>query len=261
MIKDYFKRIYKGIKPIELIFWWGLRGLMIYGIVESLLTIDPNLGSMQPLQMLANLVGMFAYEICQMFPKNTFPRLLPHQFQHITIIGFFLASFGGAYLNLYYDLPMYDKVLHCFGCVEAVYISYELVCAMQIRDKVVCPPKIAALAAFGVAFVFASGWELFEFTFDQWFGGDAQHWDLQKAIQEAGGNVDDVFMLIPLDAERFESRFAIMDTMGDMILNALGAVPMYIFLRFRPYRHMGKNNINKMIEEELLKTTKEQAAV
>ena len=36
---------------------------------------------------------------------------------------------------------------------------------------------------------------------------------------------------------------------------------MYLFLRFRPYRHMGPNNINKMIEEELAKTTKETAAV
>ena len=261
MIKAYFKRLYKGMKPIEHIYWWILRGLMIYGIIESLVTIDPNLGSMQPLQMASNLVGMFAYEICQMFPKNSFPRLLPRYFQHISIFGFFCASFGGAYLNLYYALPMFDKVLHALGCVEAVFISYELVCAMQIRDKVVCPPKIVALCALGVGFVFASGWELFEFTFDQWFGGDAQHWDLQKAIQEAGGNVEDVFMFIPLDAERFEARFAIMDTMGDMILNTLGAVPMYIFLRFRPYRHMGPNNINKKIEEELAKTTKEIAAV
>ena len=130
MVKDYFKRLYKGMKPIEHIYWWTLRGLMIYGIIKSLVTIDPNLGSMQPLQMMANLVGMFAYEICQMFPKNTFPRLLPRYFQHISIFGFFCASFGGAYLNLYYALPMFDKVLHALGCVEAVFVSYELVCAM-----------------------------------------------------------------------------------------------------------------------------------
>ncbi len=261
MIKDYFKRVYKDVKPIEHIYWWALRGLMIYAMIDSFINVDPSLGSYQPLQIAANLVGMFAYEICQMFPKNTFPRLLPHYFQHIAILGFFCASFGGAYLNLYYALPMYDKILHALGCMEAVFISYELVCAMQIRDKTVCPPKIAALCAFGVAFVFAGGWELFEFTFDQWFGGDAQHWDLAKAIAEAGGNKEDVFMLIPLDEVRFESRFALMDTMGDMILNTLGAVPMYIFLRLRPYRHMGPNNINKKIEEELAKSTKEVATV
>ena len=52
-----------------------------------------------------------------------------------------------------------------------------------------------------------------------------------------------------------------MDTMGDMILNVIGAVPTYIALRIRPYHHMGKNNVNKMIEEELAKTAKETVNV
>jgi hypothetical protein len=112
------------------------------------------------------------------------------------------------------------------------------------------------LGAFGLAFVFAAGWELFEFTFDQWFGGDAQHWSLELAIKEAG-SLEELFMLIPLEPERLEARFAIMDTMEDAICNAIGAVIMYLILRKKPYRHMGKNNINKMIEEELAKNTKE----
>ena len=259
MEKSYFKRITSMCKPWELVYWWILRGLMIFGIIYSIV-VKSDLGFYQPLQMAANFVGMFAFEICQLFPKNTFPRYLPAYFQNITILGFFLASFGGAFLNFYYAIPAYDKVLHMFGCAEAVFISYELLCAMQLRDKKICPANIVALAAFGVAFVFASGWELFEFTFDQWFGGDAQHWDLQKAIEEAGSR-EAIFMLIPLDEARFEARFALMDTMGDAILNAIGATVMYIILKFKPYRHSGKNNINKIIEEELAKNTKEATEV
>ena len=259
MGKGYFKRVRSMCKTWELVYWWILRLLMIGGIILRLVESD-ELGMYQPMQMAANLVGMFAFEICQAFPKNTFPRYFSAYFQNITILGFFLASFGGAFLNFYYIIPAYDKVLHLFGCMEAVFISYELICAMQLRDKMICPPRIAALAAFGVAFVFAAGWELFEFSFDQWFGGDAQHWNLELAIKEAGSR-EDIFMLIPLDDERFEARFAIMDTMGDAILNAIGAVAMYIILRIRPYRHMGNNNINKIIEEELAKNTKEVASV
>ena len=259
MEKGYFKRILSMVKPRDLVYWWTLRLLMIGGIILRLVESD-ELGMYQPMQMAANLVGMFAFEICQAFPKGSFPRNLPAYFQHITILGFFLASFGGAFLNFYYIVPAYDKILHMFGCAEAVFISYELVTAMQIRDKHVCPPKILTLTAFGMAFIFAAGWELFEFSFDQWFGGDAQHWSLELAIQEAGSK-EDIFMLIPLDAERFEARFAIMDTMGDAILNALGAIPMYLILRKWPYKHMGKNNVNKMIEEELAKNTKETANV
>lgn len=259
MGKGYFKRVRSMCKTWELVYWWILRLLMIGGIILRLVESD-ELGMYQPMQMAANLVGMFAFEICQAFPKNTFPRYFSAYFQNITILGFFLASFGGAFLNFYYIIPAYDKVLHLFGCMEAVFISYELICAMQLRDKMICPPRIAALAAFGVAFVFAAGWELFEFSFDQWFGGDAQHWNLELAIKEAGSR-EDIFMLIPLDDERFEARFAIMDTMGDAILNAIGAVAMYIILRIRPYRHMGNNNINKIIEKELAKNTKEVASV
>ncbi len=255
MEKGYFKRVLSQCKKWELVYWWILRIAMVVGIVYRLVEAD-SLGMYQPLQMSANLIGMFAFEICQLFPEKSFPRYLPAYFQNITIIGFFLASFGGAFLNFYYIIPAYDKILHLFGCMEAVFISYELICAMQLRDKMVCPPRIATLAAFGVAFVFAAGWELFEFSFDQWFGGDAQHWNLQTAIEEVGGK-ENLFMLIPLDEERFEARFALMDTMGDAILNAIGATAMYIILRIKPYRHTGKNNINKIIEADLAKNTKE----
>ncbi len=254
-MKAYFKRVSGMCKKWQLVYWWTLRLLMIGGIILRLFESD-KLGLYQPLQMAANLLGMFAFEIFQLFPEKTFFRKFSSGFQNMTIMSFFLASFGGAFLNLYYSLPAYDKILHMLGCMVAVVVCYELVCAIQLRDKATCPANIAVLCALGLAFVFSTGWELFEFVFDQWFGGDAQHWSLEIAIEEAGGNVEDVFMFIPLDAERFEARFALMDTMADTILNAIGAAIMYIVLKIRPYRHKGANNINKTIEEELGKNTK-----
>lgn len=254
-MKAYFKRVLGMCKKWQLVYWWTLRLLMIGGIILRLIKAD-SLGFYQPLQMAANLVGMFAFEIFQLFPEKTFFRKFSSGFQNMTIMSFFLASFGGAFLNLYYSLPGYDKVLHMLGCMVAVVVCYELVCAIQLRDKTTCPANIAAMCAVGLAFVFSTGWELFEFSFDQWFGGDAQHWSLEKAIEEAGGNVENVFMFIPLDPERFEARFALMDTMADTILNAVGAVIMYIILKIKPYRHKGANNINKMVEDELVKNAK-----
>lgn len=255
MVKNYFKRVTGMCKKWQLVYWWILRLLMIGGIILRLFESD-SLGMYQPLQMAANLVGMFSFEIFQMFPEKTLFRKFSSSFQNLTILCFFLASFGGAFLNFYYLIPMYDKVLHMLGCMVAVFMGYELVCAMQLRDKKNCPANIAALTAVGIAFLFSTGWEIFEFSFDQWFGGDAQHWDLQKAIEEAGG-LENVFMLIPLDEARFEARFAIMDTMADTILNAVGALIMYVVLKVYPYRHKGENNINKLITEELDKNTKE----
>ncbi len=284
-MKDYFRRITTLPTKKELIFWWIMRLCMVGGIAYTLImyfsgnigteggfnpqmkfnisTGEYELSTYNAVQMLANMVGLFSFEICQLFPKNTYPRYMPAYFQNVTAIGFFLASFGGAFLNFYYLIPFYDKFLHCYGCAEAVFISYELVTAMQKRDKKICPANIAALAAFGMAFVFAAGWELFEFTTDQWFGFDAQHWSYLNAFKESGvEKISDLALVFPLnhftEAEQ-KMRFAVMDTMGDAFLNALGAVPMYIFLRIRPYNHTGKRNVNKKIEEELANTYKETA--
>ena len=258
-VKTYFKNILSEVKTSELIYWWILRGLMILAFIDTLAG-GPFLhnvlhitaaykGSNPPIQILANLVGMFAYEIIQLFPKNSRFRYFSPRFQNITALGFFLGSFGGAYLQFYYLIPGYDKALHAFGTAEAVYIGYEFVCATQLKLKKTCPPQIAALCALGFGFVLASGWELFEFVYDQFFGGDAQHWNFANALREAGGNPDNIFQMFPIaDPEKFRARFPLMDTMGDIVMNFVGGFIMYAVLRLFPYRHRGKDDINRQIE-------------
>lgn len=248
-VHDYFAAIFKNVKKWELIYWWILRGLMIYALIDTLLNGRDYNGSNPPIQIAANLVGMFAYEIIQLFPKNSLLRYFSPRFQNITALGFLLGSFGGAYLNLYYILPMYDKILHATGTAEGVYIGYEYVCAMQLKLKKTCPPQIAALCALGFGFVLASGWELFEFVYDQFFGGDAQHWNYLIALQDAGGDWQSIFQMFPIkDPEIFRERFALMDTMGDIVMNFVGGFIMYTVVRLFPYRHRGKDDVNRQIE-------------
>jgi len=250
--KEYFHNIFTNVKKSELIYWWILRGLMIYALIDTLLHGKDYSGSNPPIQIAANLVGMFAYEIIQFFPKKSKLRFFSPRFQNITALGFFLGSFGGAYLNLYYALPMYDKILHATGTAEGVYIGYEYTCATQLKLKKTCPPQIAALNSLGFGFVLASFWELFEFTYDQFFGGDAQHWNLQNAIESAGGKIENIFQMIPTsNIEFFTQRFPLMDTMCDIVMNFVGGFIMFAILRFFPYRHRGKNDINAQIEAQI----------
>lgn len=249
-MKNYVKNIMSEVKKSELIYWWILRGLMIYAFIDTLINGKDYSGSNPPIQIIANLVGMFAYEIIQLFPKNSLLRKLSPRFQNITILGFFLGSFGGAYLNFYYIVPMYDKILHATGTDEGVYMGYELTCAMQLKYKKECPHQIASTCGLGIGFVLASGWELFEFIYDQFFGGDAQHWNLQNAIDAAGGKIENIFQMFPIaDMEVFAQRFALMDTMADIVMNFAGGFIMYFILRKFPYRHRGENDINKQIEQ------------
>lgn len=247
-MKKYFARITENCSKIELIYWWLLRLPMIYGIIRSLIFGDEYLGSSQPLQMTANLIGMFAYEIIQLLPKNNRLRFFSPYFQNITCLGFFLGSFCGAFLNWYYIVPGFDKALHAFGTAEAVFIGYEYIAATQKKYKTVCHPSIAVLCALGLGFVLSTAWELFEFTYDQFFGGDAQHWSYENALAAVGGDPEKVFHLFdPVHPE----RFALMDTMGDIVMNFCGGLPMYLILSIKPYLHRGKHNVNREIEQAL----------
>lgn len=248
-IRAYFGTIFHNVKKWELVYWWIMRGLMIYALIDTIANGRDYNGSNPPIQIAANLVGMFAYEIIQLFPKNSRLRFFSPRFQNITALGFLLGSFGGAYLNLYYVLPMYDKILHATGTAEGVYIGYEYVCATQMKLRKTCPPQIAALCALGFGFVLASGWELFEFVYDQFFGGDAQHWNYANALREAGGDPNNIFQMFPIDdPELFRARFPLMDTMGDIVMNFVGGFIMYFVLRLFPYRHRGKDDVNRQIE-------------
>lgn len=254
--KNFFPTVKKNVKVWELIYWWILRGLMIFALIYTIVVghgpMGEYKGSNPWQQVAANLVGMFAYEIILLFFKeDSFFRNLSPRFQDITALGFFLGSFGGAFMNLYYSLPMYDKILHALGTAEAVYVGYEIICAMQIKLKKTCPFQIAVLCALGIGFIFSTGWELFEFSYDQFAGGDAQHWNVINALDEAGGDWRNVFLMFPVkDEATFMSRFPLMDTMADTVMNFAGGVIMYIILRIKPYRHTGANDINARIEAE-----------
>ena len=250
-IRSYFDTIFQNVKKWELIYWWIMRGLMIYALIDTIVNGRDYNGSNPPIQIAANLVGMFAYEIIQLFPKNSRLRFFSPRFQNITALGFLLGSFGGAYLNLYYVLPMYDKILHALGTAEAVYIGYEYTCATQLKLKKTCPKQIATLCSFGFGFILSSAWELFEFIYDQFFGGDCQHWNLQNALDTVGGKIEDIFQMFPIqDMELFAQRFPLMDTMADIVMNFVGGIIMYVILCIIPYRHRGKGDINAQILRE-----------
>lgn len=242
-LKNYFNRLMTGCKKWELAVWWVFRLLMIGGMVSLIFTNPPSdlPRPQMALQLFANLVGMFAWEIFQMFSERNCLRYIPSYCQTIAVVGLFLASFGGAFLNFYYSIPLWDTILHLFGGAEAVFVGYEITVAMQKRDKVRTSVPIVLLCALGFSFFVSTCWELFEFTFDQIAGGDSQHWSY--ALAEKANDTSTFFPV------RDPSRFALMDTMTDIVFNTTGALVFYVILKFVPYHHRGKNNVNNMFTE------------
>lgn len=275
-MKNYINRLKSNAKPLEFVWWWIFRCIMIFGILDSLFGFT-SLGGrpMMVKQMAANLVGMFAWEICMATSKKNFMHYLPSYIQDISVVGFFMASFAGAYINLYYSFRFYDLIFHIFGGMAGALFGYEALVAMQHRDKVRSHIPFVVLASFGFSFICGNAWEIVEFVLDQFFGSDAQHWCYQEA-QEAAVTYGKDFLANPhiiphvisesLWAENwteatFEYRWALMDTMEDLLCNTIGGVIAYVFLLVWPYHHTGKRNVNNMytdmITEKVSKKQKE----
>lgn len=242
-MKAYVQRLLAQAKKWEIVFWWVLRALMIGALIDSVFF---RKDVQQCLQTGANLLLMFLWEIFQMFPEKTWLRQIPSYIQNFLAVGLFFGSFGGAYLNFYYSVPIYDLIFHAVGGLAGAFAGYEIIVAMQKRDRAHCSAAIAVLGAFGFSFFAGTGWELFEFTFDQIAGGDSQHWSLalaQEAAETYGVALPNV---IP---ELDPMRWALMDTMEDIVCNTVGAAAAWVILKCKPYHHTGKRNVNLQISE------------
>lgn len=82
-MKNYFSRLMSSAKKSEFIVWWIFRLIMIGAMVSLLFTNPPSdlPKTQMALQLFANLVGMFAWEIIQALPEKKLsapaPVLLP----------------------------------------------------------------------------------------------------------------------------------------------------------------------------------------
>ncbi len=265
VLKDYFSRLTKNAKIWEIIWWWIFRCFMIFGIIDSLVPGGITSRGGDPMmvkQMAANLVGMFAWEICQATSKKNFMRYLPSYLQDVSVIGFFMASFCGAYFDFYYKFQFYDLIFHIFGGAAGALFGYEALVAMQHRDKIRSHVPFVVIASFGFSFICGNVWEIVEFILDQYFGSDAQHWNNYEAASKALEYGND-FLAKPhifdhvapagvkslgaeVAAKTYEYRWALMDTMEDLICNTIGGAIVYVVLLVCPYHHRGKLNVNNL---------------
>lgn len=249
-MQEYIKRHHENSKLSERIYWWILRGLMMGAIIYSLIMFLKTKDSerlTQVAQSGANLVGMFAWEIMMKASQKSMLSYIPSYVQNVSLLGFFLGSFGGAFLNFYYSIPAYDMILHVFGGAEAAFVGYEIITAIQKRDRKTAPIALVLFGACGISFIFGTGWEIFEFTFDQIAGGDSQHWSMELAIEACKQYNCSMPNVIPA---LNDMRYALIDTMEDTIANVIGAVVMTLVLKVKPYHHMGKNDVNKAVAED-----------
>lgn len=235
-MKKYIRTLKENCPTRRFVFWWIIRISLIYAFVAGFFPAEGEAFDItNPLQVGANLLATFVWEIFMLFPQKSIFRHIPSFVQTLLSIWIWCGSFGGKFLNLYYDSRWWDVAMHFLGGGVCVFFGYELACAILRCKKETAPLSLILLASVGFSFIAATGWEVFEFTFDQVAGmiggypGDAQHWSLELAL----GTPKEQTLFDPIVAE----RWPIMDTMADIVLNTAGAVLAYFILKAKPYRH------------------------
>ncbi len=227
-MKDYIKRLTTNSKKWELVLWWIIRVIMLAGAVESFVNYDKYEDKIRTM-MIGNFFLTFGWEVFQLFPKKHMFRHLPSMAQDFTSIYIILTAFLGAYINFYYDVWWWDTTLHFISGGLLVFAGYVFMKAYEDRDGIELPVAVVIFAAFCTSFMFSTLWECWEFSFDQ-MGmhgaeyGDTQHWSLEYAL-----NTPRLQHLIfqpwfDKNAPQWQARFALMDTMTDIVANTLGAI-------------------------------------
>jgi hypothetical protein len=129
---------------------------------------------------------------------------LPLPFLLFTTIFFFASIFLGEAFNFYERLWWWDLVLHGSSAVGFGLTGFLFVLMLFEGDRFAAPHSALAFISFCVAMTVGATWEIFEYAMDLSFGLN---------MQKSG-----------LD-----------DTMGDLVVNALGgliaSLTGYIYLR------------------------------
>lgn len=143
---------------------------------------------------------------------------------------YLLASMAGRIYQLFYLTANWDKLLHlCGGVAFALVGSYlPVLLRREYRDDWKLRLLVGVLFSIAVAAV----WEFYEFGMDHWLGTDMQRDTLVTAIHSynlgpaAGvvGSIDPIESVVvngvPLEGYL---DLGLIDTMGDMLVETLGA--------------------------------------
>ncbi|MFL4471110.1 hypothetical protein ACERZ8_14925 [Tateyamaria armeniaca] len=118
---------------------------------------------------------------------------LPLPFLLFTTLFFFASIFLGEAFDFYERVWWWDVALHGLSAIGFGLTGFLFVFMLFEGDRFAAPPSAIAFMSFCVAMTVGATWEIFEFAMDQTFGLN---------MQKSG-----------LD-----------DTMGDLIVNALGGL-------------------------------------
>ncbi len=143
---------------------------------------------------------------------------LPGELQLLLIIFIYAGVFLGGVRDFYYRFAWFDSLLHAISGLGLGFLGFLIPYSLYKTGKMKASPFLIALFGFCFALSLGALWEIFEFGMDELFG-----FNMQKARD------------LELVYGYFDTRLGVLDTMHDLILDALGAliasVAGYLYLK------------------------------
>lgn len=228
-----FREIRSELPLAEYILWWVFRLTFLGGGIWSVIH-RPE----EAFEMFISVALSFCIPLLHLIFMNLWPGHFPIRMQTVGTFYLFITSFCGSLLNFYYILPWWDLVIHTVAGGILVYVGYCIMVALNYRHRSrFGDPSPIVQATWGVGFsAFAQlVWELMEFCFDSITLGDSQHWrvnpnpgfELFKTVTDPAQ-----MNFFHVDA----GRYALLDTMTDIICGLVGAIVGFIVVLYWLHR-------------------------
>ncbi|HNX01407.1 MAG TPA: hypothetical protein PLE74_11190 [Candidatus Cloacimonadota bacterium] len=147
---------------------------------------------------------------------------IPPPFQIIIMLFIFASMYLGEIHSYFYRFRWWDSMLHTNSAIMLGYIGFLLIDALNndSRMHIRLSPFFMALFSFCFAIMIGTLWEIFEYSADALLGTN-----MQKAR-----NLELVYGI-------FDTRLGVIDTMQDLMVDAIGALFVsivgFVHLKFR----------------------------
>lgn len=203
------------IPKVQFIFWIIVRISMIVCAAYSFIHGDKVMG----FESVACFIFSHLWDMFQIFGGESFIIEVPPLSQTLLNIIIFIGIVFGSYLELFDKIWWFDNFMHILSGFVCASFGYDLAVILQ-RKKGKCSIILAAMFGLMFALSIAMGWEFYEFLMDSLHGTNLQ---LSKAGPETA----------MFDMSKYHNEYGylgLVDTMTDMMMNAVGGIVGMVFM-------------------------------
>ncbi|WP_086348031.1 hypothetical protein [Candidatus Enterococcus clewellii] len=188
--------------------------LLIFGVITlgvnivKMFIMEPvSQYQLLTVEMIAGIAIIFLPFVFTRFTGLVFPKVVRLYYWFFLWISVFL----GTGLRMIIVIPFWDKILHAVSPILLVAVGYALIgYYMKDSDFAKVSPWLFIVMGFAFAGLCGVFWEFWEFLCDS-----IGNMNLQRYMTEAG--------------QPYIGREALMDTMGDLLTNTLGALILTVY--------------------------------